>query len=248
MADEHDTGNLEPPRLLGGRRKPRAAKPAEPRKPARVRTPKIPAQAAAPREEPTVPGWAEPEPTQTLPPVDPAVTPESPASPVSPVSPVATAEPAAEAPARARRRFPRPSGLRAPSGLRRPGQIDGRVAAAVAGLVAGFVLVGGVVLGLQGCQAVQGTDSCGTGPGLGLLVVIFVVAVLVGRFLLGLFAQPDPGSTSFLSVGLTSVLALLFLTSVIGSWPMIIVIPVLTAVTMVGSWLVTTRFIGSADA
>ena len=41
-----------------------------------------------------------------------------------------------------------------------------------------------------------------------------------------LAASPDPGSTSFLAVGLLAVVALLFLVDVLFEWWMIIVIPV----------------------
>ena len=41
-------------------------------------------------------------------------------------------------------------------------------------------------------------------------------------------ASPDPGSTSFLAVGLLAVVALLFLVDVLFDWWMIIVIPVVS--------------------
>ncbi len=77
------------------------------------------------------------------------------------------------------------------------------------------------------------------------LVVIFVLAVVAGRYLLAAFQVPDPSATSFLAVGLTGVIALLFLVDVLDTRPMAIVIPVITAATFLLSWWVTTTFVES---
>ena len=65
----------------------------------------------------------------------------------------------------------------------------------------------------RGCEAVRGTSSCGGGPGFTLLVATFAVCVLLGSALLRTFLIPDPGSSSFLAVGLVAVVALLLSTA-----------------------------------
>ena len=138
----------------------------------------------------------------------------------------------------------------APARTRRPRRVRsgepllvGRVAAALTGLVVGLALLGLIWVGLRGCDAVRGSTSCGTGPGMGVLIVIFVLTIIVGRYLLRAFQVPDPGATSFLAVGLTGVLYLLFLVDVLEGWPTLIVIPAITAGTFVLSWWVTTAFV-----
>lgn len=123
--------------------------------------------------------------------------------------------------------------------------LAGRPAALVTGLLVGGFLVAAVWLGFRGCEAVRGTSSCGTGPGMAALVGIFVLAVVAGRYLLAAFQVPDPSATSFLAVGLTGVIALLFLVDVLDTRPMAIVIPVITAATFLLSWWVTTTFVES---
>jgi hypothetical protein len=115
-------------------------------------------------------------------------------------------------------------------------------AAMISGLVVGATMVLLTWLSLRGCNAVRGTASCGGGPGFILLLITFVVCVYLGAALLRAFVVPDPGSTSFLAVGLVAVVALLFLISVITSWPMVIVIPLLTVVAFVTSVWVTKTF------
>lgn len=141
-------------------------------------------------------------------------------------------------------RTPRP--LRPPRAVRAP-VITGRLGAAVAGLLVGLLMIGLVSLGLKACGQVQGTSSCGTGPGMLLLLAMLVISVVVGRVLLQLFHVPDPGSTSFLAVGLVGVISLLFLIDVLDTWPMVIVIPAISALCFLGSWWVTTTFVEPAD-
>jgi hypothetical protein len=120
--------------------------------------------------------------------------------------------------------------------------LPGRPAAVVAGLAAGLALLGFTWLGFRGCEAVRGTTSCGTAPGMAALVVIFVLAVVVGGVLLSRFGVPDPGATSFLGTGLTGVVYLLFV-DYLDNWTVLVVVPVVTALTFLLSWWVTTTYV-----
>ena len=102
------------------------------------------------------------------------------------------------------------------------------VAALVVGALVGLLGVVLTFLGLQGCELVTGTDSCG-GPGLLVLVAIVVAMVLAGAAMLRLFGVPDAGSVSFLGVGLLMVVVLVLLIDSLASPAMLVVIPVLTA-------------------
>ena len=73
-----------------------------------------------------------------------------------------------------------------------------------------------------------------------MLLAIFVVMVLAGRYTLTALRVPDPGSTAFLGMALVAVLALLFvedLDSVVGA----VVLAIVGAVTFgVSQWLTST--------
>ena len=71
---------------------------------------------------------------------------------------------------------------------------------------------------------------------------------MVGQLLLKLLRVPDPGSTSFLAVGLIAVVALLFLIDVILDWQMAIVIPLVGLLSFLLSHWVTTAFVETPDA
>ncbi|WP_056679756.1 hypothetical protein [Nocardioides sp. Root140] len=120
--------------------------------------------------------------------------------------------------------------------------LPGRVAAAITGLVIGALAVAMTYLAVQGCEAVKGTSSCGT-PGFFLLIAIMILLVVIGSALLGAWKVADPGSTSFLAVGLVAVIALLFLIRVIFSPWMVVVIPAVAVVTFVVSQWLTSLFI-----
>ena len=120
-----------------------------------------------------------------------------------------------------------------------------RAALAVGALI-GLLAVLLTFASLKLCELVRGTDSCG-GPGLLLLVATLVVLTYVGGWLLRGFGIDDPGSTSFLAVGLLAVLAMLFFLDVIYSWWMVIVIPLVAMATYALSWWVTTRFVEVDD-
>ncbi len=126
--------------------------------------------------------------------------------------------------------------------------LNARIAVIVSGLVVGLV---GVVLSWgagQGCEAVRGVGSCG-GVGLFALLAVVAIQVLVGAALLRAWKITDPTSTSFLGVGLVAVMALLFFLGSLESIWMLLVIPVLTAITFLISWWVTETFVeqGSGD-
>ncbi|KAA1419613.1 hypothetical protein F0U44_14440 [Nocardioides humilatus] len=116
-------------------------------------------------------------------------------------------------------------------------------AASVTGAVVGGAMVLLTWLSLRGCEAVRDTSSCGGGPGLLLLLATFVVCIMLGSTLLKTFVVPDPGSSSFLAVGLVAVVALLFLIDALDHWSMIIVIPVLSVGAFLASVWVTKTFV-----
>ncbi len=110
----------------------------------------------------------------------------------------------------------------------------------------GALIVAATAGSLRLCTEVKGTSSCG-GPGFFLLVAILIAAVLVGAGLLRAAHVPEAGSTSFLAVGLLSVVALLFLVGQLFAWWMIIVIPIVSVCTFLLSYWVTTTFIDPAN-
>ena len=124
--------------------------------------------------------------------------------------------------------------------------MTGRPAAILVGLVVGGLIVVATAGSLRICTEVKGTSSCG-GQGFFLLLAILVVAVLVGSALLRLAQVPEPGSTSFLAVGLLSVAALLFLVGSIFQWWMVIVIPLVSVATFLLSHWVTSTYVDPAN-
>jgi hypothetical protein len=121
--------------------------------------------------------------------------------------------------------------------------LPGRPAAALSGAAAGLALVALTWVGFRGCELVRGTSSCGTGPGMVALGVLFVLAVVVGGLLLRLFRVPDPSATSFLGTGLTGVVCLVVLIDHLDHWSMVLVLPAVSAVTYLASWWVTTTYV-----
>lgn len=135
-----------------------------------------------------------------------------------------------------------PARRRRPLARRPMPVIDPRLAALLTGAVVGLV---GVVLGYlagRGCEAARGVSTCG-GLGILVLLVILAVQVVLGAALFKLWRISDPASTSFLGVGLATVFALLFLLGSLESASMIVVLPVVTALTFLVSWWVTTSFV-----
>jgi hypothetical protein len=101
-------------------------------------------------------------------------------------------------------------------------------------------------LGLRGCEVVTGTSSCG-GPGLLVLVVILAVMVLAGTVVLRALRVPDPGSVSFLGVGIMTVIALLFLIDYLYDPWMFLVVPLVTALSFAVARWVTTLYADDLD-
>lgn len=116
-------------------------------------------------------------------------------------------------------------------------------AAAVTGAVVGAAMIVLIMLSLRGCEAVRNTATCTGGPGFVLLVATFVACVLLGSALLKVFSIPDPGSSSFLGVGLVAVVSLLFLIDVLDHWSMLIVIPIISVGAFLASIWVTETFV-----
>jgi hypothetical protein len=120
------------------------------------------------------------------------------------------------------------------------------IASVVTGVLIGLVIVGLTFLSSRGCELVRGSGSCGA-VGLPLLIAIMALGVLLGAVLLKAWQVSDPLSSSFLAVGLVAVLAMLFLLPSIDEWWMVIVIPVLGALTFLLAWWVTRTFIDTED-
>jgi hypothetical protein len=127
----------------------------------------------------------------------------------------------------------------------RPQKPGGMLATVVVGLVVGLGIVGLTYASLQGCEQVQGTTSCGQ-TGYLLLIAILVVMVVVGTLLLRLARVAEAGATSFLAVGLASVLALLTLVDHLTDTSMVVVIPLLSAACYAAAHWVTRTFVDAA--
>lgn len=117
------------------------------------------------------------------------------------------------------------------------------IAVALTGAVVGLFGVAATYLGMEACDAVTGTSSCGGAPGLLLLVAIVAVMVLLGALLLRTWRIPDPGGTSFLGVGVVTVVVMVVLLDVVFSGWMFLVVPVLGAAAYALAHWVTTRFV-----
>lgn len=121
------------------------------------------------------------------------------------------------------------------------GALPGPGAAAATGGVVGAFGTVLTYLTMAGCEAVRGTSSCG-GPGLLLLVAILALMILLGAAILKAFEVAEPGSTSFLAVGVIAVIVLVvLLDSVFSGW-MFLVVPMVAAASYALAHLVTTRF------
>jgi len=123
--------------------------------------------------------------------------------------------------------------------------LPGRVAAVLTGLLVGVTGTLLTYLGMAGCDAVRGTSSCG-GPGLFLLVAILAVMILLGTAALKACKVSDPAGTSFLAVGLVTVVALVAPLDVVYSVWMFLLAPIISAASYALSHWVTTRFTDEA--
>jgi len=119
-------------------------------------------------------------------------------------------------------------------------------AAVVTGLLVGIITVGLTWASLQLCTLVKDAPSCGS-PGIFLLLVVFIVMVYLGAAVLRAFRVRDPGSTSFLGMGLLAVVVMVFLLGSLEEWWTIIVIPVVGALTYALSQWVTSTFVEPGD-
>lgn len=254
-----DAPSLEAPSLgrLFGRRKGKAADETPDAQPSAHETP-VPESGAdeTSTQAASTPGAAAPATSTAARDDSPEETVVLEAAPTPPAAPrveepaVAVPAPAAAAPAPAATApapEPQPVPAPTPKAPRAPLSIDGRVAAGVTGLVVGLLVVLLTAGSLRLCESVRGVSTCGGGPGFTLLVAVMVAMVLLGGTLLRLARVPDPMSTSFLAVGLTCVLSLLFLVDVLQEWWMVIVIPVMTVATFLLSHWVTTSVIEPAE-
>jgi len=155
-------------------------------------------------------------------------------------------EPAPPAPARRRaRKEPKPPKERverAPRPARSEPVVPGRIAAPLTGLVVGAAGGAATYGAMAGCEAVRGVSTCGGAPGFFILVAILALMVLLGGVILRAFGVSDPGSTSFLAVGVVAVVAMLVLLDVIFSAAMFVVVPALSALAFLLAHWVTTRF------
>jgi hypothetical protein len=125
--------------------------------------------------------------------------------------------------------------------------ISPRLAAVVTGGLVGLVGVLLAYFASRGCETVRGVGSCG-GMGLLALLMILAIQVVLGAIILKAWRIADPTSTSFLGVGLVAVFVLLFLLSSLESVWMILVIPVVSSMTFLLSWWVTTTFVEVPDS
>lgn len=126
-------------------------------------------------------------------------------------------------------------------------QIPSRAAAALTGVVVGLLAVGLTWLGLQGCELIRGTESCG-GVGLLMLLLILAAMVALGAVMLKAWGIPDAPSTSVLAVGLIAVICLLLLIDVLMSGWMLLVIPLVGAATYALSHAVTAKSVDAGDS
>ena len=110
----------------------------------------------------------------------------------------------------------------------------------------GLVGAGLTWAALQGCEALRGTDSCG-GPGLLVLVAILALMVVAGALLLKALRVSEPNATSFLGVGLMTVIVLVTLMESLFSAWMFLAVPVLTALSYLGAQWVSTRFVDTEE-
>lgn len=184
------------------------------------------------------------EPTQELAPAAPAPAPERPREPWDQHA-------TQTLPLNGNGAHPRPPA--APEDEDRPGRdkaeprgpvVPGWVAAGVTGVLVGAAGAAGTYLAMAGCEAVRGVSTCGGAPGFLILLAIVVLMVLLGAGLLKAFRLDATGSTSFLAVGIVTVLVMLLLLDVIFSAWMFAVIPALTAAAFLLAHWVTTRFDG----
>ena len=157
-------------------------------------------------------------------------------------------EPEPVAPAEPKRRAAKGARVAKPAraAARTTPLVSAQVAAGLTGLVVGLLGTALTYVSLRGCEMLKGTESCG-GPGLGVLVAILVLMVIGGALMLKLLGVSDPRGTSFLAVGLMSVIVLVTLMENLFSAWMFVAIPLVCGVSFAVAHWVTTRFVETVD-
>lgn len=131
---------------------------------------------------------------------------------------------------------------RAPRELRFP-ELPPLPAVLLVGLVVGLAAVLLTYGSLRLCDAATGTASCGGGPGLLMLLAIVITLTYLGGWLLRGFGIDDAGSTSFLAVGLVTLVAMLFLVDSLDERSGAVAVPVVTVLAYALSWRVTAALV-----
>lgn len=248
MADNDlgDGPSLELPKLFGRKDKKRRGddlaptdEPSAATEPSTASGPEAPAPEGADR-----PAVDPAEVTMPLPVPAPAA-PEPTPEPVAPTPPTERAP--APFPVTAATRVdprPEPGPAAAATGRRRLPTAPAMPTAVAAVLVGALVAVLGIGLtwlGLLGCDAIRGTQSCG-GPGLLVMLAIMAAMVVSGAALLKALGVPQGGSLSFLGFGILAVVVLMFLIEHLYEPWALVAIPVISAVGYGIAHWVTTRF------
>lgn len=174
----------------------------------------------------------------------------TPAAVAAPAAEAQTNAPAAEGGSRKARKAQKPARekpIKAPKekAPRPPVEmphIDPGPATAIVGAVMGLDAVIFTWLGLQGCEAITGAESCG-GPGIFVLAAIVVSLVLLGAAMLRLLRVPDAGSLSFLGVSVMCVVVLVFLLEALETPWTLLYMPILGLASFATARWVTTRFV-----
>ncbi len=257
-----ETARLELPPLrlprLGRRRKPDHSQTPATETPADeapsasvdpVGTPATPTHEPPLDDEPAevaAPTHAEPD--------EPLMAPPTPATPVvtthqvdghdngtRPLGAVATEvedhEPATEAPGRS---FTLPALPTLP-------RLSTRTAVLVTGAIVGVAGALLTFLSLRGCDAVAGTESCGGGPGLLMMLAILIALTYLGGWLLRGLGIRDAGSTSFLAVAPLAVVAMLFLLDSLDEWSGAVAVTVVSVLAYALSWRATAMLAAADD-
>lgn len=122
----------------------------------------------------------------------------------------------------------------------------GRLAAWIAGLAVGVVLVAGTVGGVQLCGLVRGTTTCG-GGGLLPLLVIAALGVALGSLILARAGASYSLATSALSVGVVAVVAMLALDDLLFDPEGALVVLAVTVLAFPACHWVTNEAVGVED-
>lgn len=177
----------------------------------------------------------EPEPASTAPAPAPAPAPTSAREPeTGPPAETTLVEEPLPVPAEGREEAGRRRELTAPS-------LPSGVAAVLVGALVAVLGIALTWLGLLGCEAVRGTESCG-GPGLVVMLAIMAAMVVVGAALLKAFSVPQSGSLSFLGFGILAVVVLTFLLEHLYEPWVLVLLPFISAAGYAVAHWVTTRF------